>query len=274
MTMPHRTIPFAGHGPSKSPPFAASLAAELIGTMILAFSVIGAAIFGAGFHDGQGGLNLGFVGVALALGLSVMAGAYAFGPLSGGHFNPAVTIGFCASGRFPWKQAPAYICAQIVGGVAGSSLIAAIVAGAPGDALQKAEAAGFAATGWGPLSPGGYPLHSAFIVEFCTTAVFVAVVLSITFHASTSAVAPVGIGLTLTLAALVAIPVSNGSFNPARSIASAVWGGPLAWEELWLSLVAPTLGATVAGLVFAVLFFRTPNVRPHREPVSASGGRI
>ena len=235
------------------------LAAEVAGTMILVFSVAGAAIFGAEFDQGHGGLNFGFFGVAFALGLSVLVGSYAFGPLSGGHFNPAVTIGLAIAGRHPWRRVPGYVLAQIVGGVIGSSLLVIIAAGGPHQFLADARATGFASTGWGPLSPGGFPLPSSFFIEVVTTCVLLWVILAVTSERSNPATAPVAIGLTLLLVALIAIPVSNGSFNPARSIATAIYGGSTALTQLWMSVVAPLLGAVIAGISYAALFERESN---------------
>ncbi|WP_314146038.1 aquaporin [uncultured Leifsonia sp.] len=235
---------------------AAQLAAEAAGTMILVFSVAGAAIFGAEFDHGRGGLNVGFFGVAFALGVSVLVGSYAFGPVSGGHFNPAVTIGLAIAGRHPWRRVPGYLLAQIVGGVIGSSLLVLIAAGGPHQFLADARKSGFASTGWGPLSPGGFPLPSSFLIEVVTTCVFLWVIIAVTGERSNPATAPVAIGLTLLLVALIAIPVSNGSFNPARSIATAIYGGATALTQLWMSVVAPILGAAIGGISYAALFRR------------------
>jgi aquaporin Z len=227
-----------------------ALVAEASGTFILVFAVLAAALFGASFGQGKGGLNLGFLGVAMALGVSVFAGAAAFGRISGAHFNPAVTIGLAVGGRFPWHSVGEYVVAQILGGVFASSAVAVIAAGGGNGFLSSAVASGFASTGWGPLSPGHFSILSAFLVEVVTTGIFVTVILHVTSGAAPSALAPLAIGLTLMVVALIAIPVSNGSFNPARSVASAVWGGPLALSQLWLSLAAPTVGAVLAGMLF------------------------
>ena len=231
------------------------LLAEAAGTFVLVFGVIGAATFAAGFDKGAGGLDVGFLGVALALGLAVAVGVAAFGPVSGGHFNPAVTIGLAIARRFAWRDAPGYVAAQIIGGLLGSTAIVAVAAGGPNSFLANARKAGFASTGWGALSPGGFPLVSAFLVELFTTCILVWVILGVT-GASANSSAPLLIGLTLTVVALVAIPVSNGSFNPARSIATAVWGGPEALGQLWMSVVAPLAGGALAGGTFAALFGR------------------
>ncbi|MFF1633477.1 aquaporin [Leifsonia sp. NPDC058248] len=247
--MTTRTTTRAGLGVGTAPSFSARLAAEAAGTFILVFGVIGAAIFGAGFDAGRGGLNIGFLGVALALGLSVFAGASVFGPVSGGHFNPAVTISMALARRLPWRHVGPYIVAQIVGGVVASSILVLIAALGPSGFLASARASGFASTGWGPLSPGDFSLPAAFIVETVTTCVLVWVVLGVTRPAARAASAPLSIGLTLTLVALVAIPISNGSFNPARSIATAIFGGQIALEQLWLSIVAPILGAVIGSFI-------------------------
>ena len=239
--------------PAPAPSVLLRLGAEALGTFTLVFGVIGAATFGAAFDAGKGGLNIGFLGVAFALGLTVVCGAYAWGPVSGGHFNPAVTLGLATAGRFPWKSVPGYAVAQVVGGAIASSVIYVIAAGGPGDFLSDAVGPGFASTGWGELSPGGFTLGSALMVETVTTAVFVGVILGVTSVRGASALAPLAIGLTLTLMALIAIPISNGSFNPARSIATAIYGGPVALGQLWMSIVAPVLGAVVAGAIAALL---------------------
>lgn len=238
------------------------LAAEFAGTFLLVLGVIGAAVFGASFRDGDGGLNIGFLGVAVALGLTVLAGSYAWGPVSGGHFNPAVSVGLAVAGRFEWRLVGGYIIAQILGGAAASSLIAAVASGGPDAFLRTALAGGFASTGWGELSPGGFSLGSAFLIEATTTALFVGVILSVTGPRGSRATAPLAIGLSLTLMALVAIPVSNGSFNPARSIATAIYGGPVALQQLWMSLLAPTLGGVIAGVACLVVSRSLPRAAP------------
>ncbi len=239
---PPATVSAAPVAPA-SPAVAARLAAEVAGTFVLVFGVIGTALFAAGFDGGTAGLNVGFLGVALALGLSVLVSAYAFGPVSGGHFNPAVTIGLAIAGRFAWKDVAGYIVAQIVGGIIASSLLVAIAAGGPDGFLANAQKGGFASTGWGELSPGGFGLVSSLLVEIIATAVFVWVILGVTSSRAADGFAPLAIGLTLTL-----------SFNPARSIATAIYGGPTALAQLWLSIVAPIVGAAIAGITFKPLF--------------------
>lgn len=235
--------------------------AEAAGTFILVFGVVGAALLAATFDDGREGLNVGFLGVALALGLSVVVGAFAFAKVSGAHFNPAVTIGLAVSGRFPWRWVAGYIVAQLIGGLLASSLLVAVAAGGPDDFLGDARAAGFVSTGWGELSPGHFTLLSAALIEVAATCVFVWVVLGATASGSAGKFAPLAVGLALTLVALVAIPVSNGSFNPARSVATAVWGGGVAMAQLWMSLAAPTVGAVLAGATFRPLFGRSQGGR-------------
>jgi len=237
-----------------APSVVAKLGAEAVGTFFLVFSVIGTALFAAGFDKGEGGLNVGFLGVAFALGLSVLIGAYAFGPISGGHFNPAVTLGLAAGGRFAWKDVAGYLIAQIVGGVVAAAVLAGILAGGKDGAFAEAQKGGFASTGWGELSPGGYGLGSFFLAEIVTTAIFVTVILAVTGKRGAGNFAPIAIGLTLTVVALIAIPVTNGSFNPARSIATAVFGGGTALAQLWGSIVAPIVGGLIAGFIHKPLF--------------------
>jgi len=229
------------------------LTAELIGTFILVFGVIGTAIFAAGFDAGEGGLNVGFLGVAIALGLAVVVGAYSFGPVSGGHFNPAVTLGLATAGRFAWNEVLGYVVAQLAGGIlATTSLLAVLSTGPVFDVLVFRGAS----TGYGELSPGGFGLLSVFLIEMLATAVFLFVILGVTSVRAAAGFAPLAIGLALTVLALVAIPVSNASFNPARSIATAVYGGSEALTQVWVSIVAPILGAVIAGAIFKAVFYR------------------
>jgi len=235
------------------PSTAQKLTAELIGTFILVFGVVGTAIFAAGFANGDGGLNVGFLGVALALGLSVLVGAYSFGPVSGGHFNPAVTLGLAVGGRFAWREVGGYIAAQLVGGILASTLLLAVLSTGP---LFDIVVFRGASTGYDELSPGGFGLLSVFLIETIATAVFLFVILAVTSVRAAAGFAPLAIGLTLTALALVAIPVSNASFNPARSIATAIYGGSEAMLQLWVSIVAPILGAVIAGAIYKVVFDR------------------
>ncbi|GAB3804587.1 aquaporin Z [Humibacter antri] len=238
-----------------SPSMGARLAAEAFGTFLLVFSVVGTAIFAAGFEQGKGGLNVGFLGVSIALGLSVVVGAYAFGPISGGHFNPAVTLGMAAAKRLPWRDVIGYLIAQFVGGIVASSIILWILAGAKGAKgdFLTVQFKG-ASTGYGVLSPGGYGFWSVFIIEIVTTAFFLYVIIGTTHVRAAAGFAPLAIGLTLTLVALIAIPVSNGSFNPARALSTAIYGGPDAIGQVWVTIVAPIIGALIAGFTFKPLF--------------------
>ncbi|MWB98864.1 aquaporin [Agromyces seonyuensis] len=227
------------------------LGAEVAGTFLLVFGVIGAAL-SAGFGGGEGNLNVGFLGVAFALGLSVVIGAYAFGPLSGGHFNPAVSIGLAVAGRFAWKDVLPYVVAQLVGAILGSTLLLAIFAATNG--FDAAASFAGASTGYGVLSPSDSSLVTVLLVEIVATAAFLLVILGVTSSRAAAGFAPLAIGFTLTVIALVAIPLSNGSFNPARSIATAIYGGPDALGQVWLSIVAPIVGAIIAGLVGRILY--------------------
>jgi aquaporin Z len=233
------------------------LAAESLGTFILVFGVIGTAIFAAGFSAGEGNLNVGFLGVAVALGLSVVVGAYAFGPVSGGHFNPAVTFGLAVAGRFAWKEVLGYLAAQLVGGILASTLLVGVLSAGP---LFDILVFRGASTGYDELSPGGFGLLSVFLVETIATAVFLFVILGVTHARAAAGFAPLAIGLTLTMLALVAIPVSNASFNPARSIATAIYGGSEAMIQLWVSIVAPILGGVIAGAIYKAVFDRPANL--------------
>lgn len=235
------------------PTLGARVAAELVGTFVLVLGGVGTAVFAAGFvGEPTNPVNVGFLGVALAFGLTVVIGVYAFGPVSGGHFNPAVTLGLAAAARFAWKDVAAYIVAQIVGGAIASSLIFAVANGAPGGYEGT-----LGANGYGEASPGGYSLLSVGLIEVVLTAVFLFVIIG-----STSDRAPVGfaglaIGLTLTLIHLISIPISNTSVNPARSIASAIYGGSEALMQLWAFLLFPVVGGLLAGWLFKPLFGRT-----------------
>jgi len=242
----------------EEPSLGARFGAEVAGTFLLVFGVIGTVLFTANFTGGASGtsewLAAGIVGVALAIGLAVVAGAYAFGPVSGGHFNPAVTLGLAAARRFPWRETWVYIVAQIIGGLIATAVLALIEAGGP-DGFTSASFAG-ASNGYGDASPGGYSWWAVAIVEFVLTAVFLYVILGVTHRRAAVGFAGIPIGLTLVVIHLVAIPVSNASVNPARSIATAVFGGAVPLGQLWLFILAPIAGGIVAGLTFEALFGR------------------
>jgi aquaporin Z len=225
--------------------------AELFGTFVLVLGVIGTALFSSG--------NTGILGVALAVGLTVVAAAYAVGHISGGHFNPAVTLGAAASGRFAWRDVPYYVLAQIVGGALATTILFAISANGPEGLLADVTNSGFASNGFGEHSPAGFGLVAVIIAEVVLTAVFLYVILGVTDRRAPSGFAPLAIGLTLTLLHLVAIPISNASFNPARSIATAIYGGPDALIQLWVFIVAPIVGALIAGFTYGALFDNKSN---------------
>jgi aquaporin Z len=221
-------------------------AAEAFGTFWLVFGGCGSAVLAAGFPD----VGIGFLGVALAFGLTVLTMAYAIGHISGCHLNPAVSIGLVVGGRFPASELVPYIGAQIVGGIAGSAVLYSIASGAPGFDL----AAGFASNGFGAHSPGGYALGSAFIAEVVLTLAFLFIILGATDSRAPAGFAPIAIGLGLTLIHLIGIPVTNLSVNPARSTGPAVFVGGWAIKQLWLFWVAPILGAAIAGVFYRNVF--------------------
>jgi aquaporin Z len=228
-------------------PLLPRLIAEAFGTLVLVGAVIGTAVFASA--------NTGYLGIALAAGLAVVVSAYAVGSISGGHFNPAVTLGVAASGRMPWRDVLPYIAAQIVGGVVASSIMYAIAAGAPTSFFKAAIKSGFASNGYGDHSPGGFDLASVIVVELVLTAVFLWIILSVTAPGSTTAgFAPLAIGLTLTVMHLISIPVSGTSLNPARSIATAIYGADWARADLWVFILVPAVGGLIAGYSWKFLF--------------------
>ena len=221
---------------------AKKLTAEMLGTAWLVLGGCGAAVFAAAYPD----LGIGFMGVALAFGLTVLTGAYALGHISGGHFNPAVTLGLVAGGRFCVKDAVPYIVAQVVGGLLGAGAINLIATGKAGFDVT----AGFASNGYGEHSPGGYVMKSAFLAEFLMTFFFLIVILGGTSDKAPAGFAPLAIGLSLTLIHLISIPITNTSVNPARSTSQAIFQGSWAIDQLWLFWLAPIAGAVVAGVVW------------------------
>ena len=232
-------------------PLAAKLGAEFLGTFGLVFGGCGSAVLAAVFLNSDDiQLGIGFVGVALAFGLTVLTGAYAFGHVSGGHFNPAVTIGLAVAQRFPWKSVAAYIVTQIVAGTLAALVLYIIASGKAG---FSASESGFAANGYGEHSPGGYGLGAALLIEIVLTAAFLYVILGSTDDRAPKGFAPIAIGLALTLIHLISIPVTNTSVNPARSIAVAWFAGGWALAQLWLFIVAPIIGAAIAGASYAAI---------------------
>jgi aquaporin Z len=220
------------------------LTAEFIGTFWLVLGGCGSAVLAAGFP----GLGIGFVGVSLAFGLTVVTMAYAIGHISGCHLNPAVSIGLWMGGRFEGKDVVPYIIAQVIGGIAGGLTLYLIASGKPGF-----EVGGFAANGFGENSPGGYGMISALVTEVVMTFIFLFVILGVTHSKAPRGFAGLAIGLCLTLIHLISIPVTNTSVNPARSTSQALIAGGWAIDQLWLFWVAPIVGAILAGLVYKIL---------------------
>ena len=218
------------------------LAAEVIGTFWLVLGGCGAAVLAAGTSVPG---SIGLVGVSLAFGLTVFTMAFAVGFISGGHFNPAVSVGLTFAGRFPARDLPGYIAAQLIGGILASAALAALASGTAGFDLVVS---GFAANGYGAHSPGGYSAATAFLAEALLTAGFLTVILGATDERSPAAFAPLSIGLALTLIHLISIPIDNTSVNPARSTGPALFVGGWALSQLWLFWLAPLTGAAMAGL--------------------------
>jgi aquaporin Z len=235
------------------------LLAEYVGTFWLVFGGCGAAVLGATFPN----TGFGFLGVAFAFGLTVLTMAYAIGHISGCHLNPAVSLGLAVAHRFPVSEVPAYMLAQVLGAFTGSALLYLIASGIPSFSLSS----GFAANGFGSHSPGGYPLLSCFVAEIALTFMFLMIILGATDRRANTALAPIAIGLGLTLIHLIGIPVTNLSVNPARSTGPAVLVGGWALEQLWLFWVAPLLGGLVAGVVYPALA-EEKHVYPDRLPAA------
>ena len=217
------------------------LSAEFFGTFWLVFGGCGSAIFAAAYPE----LGIGFAGVALAFGLTVLTMAYAVGGISGGHFNPAVSLGLLVAGRFPAKDLIPYWIAQVLGGIAAAAILYLIATG-----KSDFSVGGFASNGYGELSPGGYSLTSALLVEIVLTAFFLIVILGSTSSSAPSGFAPIAIGLGLTLIHLVSIPITNTSVNPARSAAAALFAETGAVNQLWLFWVAPLVGAAIGAIIW------------------------
>lgn len=219
--------------------------AELFGTSWLVFGGCGSAVLAAAFP----GLGIGFAGVALAFGLTVLTMAYAIGHISGCHLNPAVSVGLAVGKRFPAAELPAYIASQVAGAVLGAAVLYGIASGKAGFDL----AAGFASNGYGAHSPGGYAIGACILAEVVLTYVFLMIILGATDTRAPQGFAPIAIGLGLTLIHLIGIPVTNLSVNPARSTGPALFVGGWAIEQLWLFWAAPIVGAFLAGLTYPAL---------------------
>jgi aquaporin Z len=236
------------------------IAAEFFGTFWLVFGGCGSAVLAAAFPA----LGIGFVGVALAFGLTVLTMAFAIGHISGCHLNPAVSVGLAVGKRFPWKDLPGYVIAQVAGGAAGAAVLWLIASGKPGFVTG-----GFASNGYSEHSPGGYSLLACFVAEVVLTAFFLLVILGSTDERAPKGFAPIAIGLGLTLIHLISIPVTNTSVNPARSTAVAIFAGGWALQQLWLFWVAPILGGILGGFV-SDAFFAIPQP-PIREAMAKEG---
>lgn len=228
------------------------LIAEFLGTFVLVFGGCGAAIFSAKvISTNTINMGIGFLGVALAFGLTVLVMVYAVGYISGGHFNPAVTFGAALAGRVEWRAVPAYMITQVVGASLAGLALFAIASGKDG---FNAVESGFASNGYGDRSPDGYSLVSALLVEIILTAVFLYVILGATDKRAPLGFAGLAIGLCLTLIHLIAIPVTNTSVNPARSLGVAWFAGPEALGQVWLFILTPLVGAGIAGITYPMLF--------------------
>ncbi|GAA5211532.1 aquaporin Z [Microbacterium kyungheense] len=260
----------------KDPTTATKLVAEALGTFLLVFGGVGTALFAATFPADSDGnpLGVGFVGVALAFGLTVVVGAYAWGPISGGHFNPAITLGLAAAGRFAWRDSIAYIIAQLIGGALGTTVIVLVGLFGPEGWLATAQDGGFASNGFDEHSPGGFGLGAAIIAEIVLTAIFVFIILGVTHTVrGTAALAPLAIGLTLTLIHLISIPIDNTSVNPARSIAAAIYGGPAALSQVWVFIVFPIVGGILAGVIHRALFEPKGSLPPDQSQARVPDAR-
>ncbi len=233
------------------------LSAELIGTFWLVFGGCGSAVLAAAYPE----LGIGFAGVALAFGLTVLTMAYAVGGISGGHFNPAVSLGLAVSGRFSWGELLPYWVAQVLGAFVASGILFVIASGAP-----DWSAGGFASNGFGDLSPGGYSMMAVLVAEIVLTALFLIIILGSTSPQAPAGFAPIAIGLGLTLIHLISIPVSNTSVNPARSTGVAFYAETGAVGQLWLFWVAPLVGAVIGALIWKMVL--SPD-----ESIESVGGK-
>ncbi len=233
--------------------------AECLGTFWLVFGGCGSAVLAAAFPE----VGIGLLGVSLAFGLTVLTMAYAIGHISGCHLNPAVSVGLAVAGRFPGKELPAYIGAQVVGGVIGAGILYVIASGKAGFSL----AGGLASNGFGEHSPGGYSMMAAMVAEVVLTFMFLMIILGSTDKRAPAGFAPIAIGLGLTLIHLIGIPVTNLSVNPARSTGPAVIVGGWALQQLWLFWLAPLVGAALAGVGYGVIAGR-----PEPKPLAAAAG--
>jgi len=236
------------------------LSAEFIGTFWLVLGGCGSAVLAANFGGDGNPLGIGFVGVALAFGLTVLTGAYALGHISGGHFNPAVSFGLWAGGRFPLKDLLPYIVAQVLGAIFAAWILFQIASGTASFAVDPNAAGAFATNGYGSHSPGGYALASAFLCEVVMTAMFLIIIMGATHRNAPAGFAPIAIGLGLTLIHLISIPVTNTSVNPARSTGVALMVGGTPLTQLWMFWVAPIIGGILGGVIYRWLGPDRPDV--------------
>lgn len=220
------------------------LGAEFVGTFWLVFGGCGSAVLAAGFPE----LGIGFVGVSLAFGLTVLTMAYAVGGISGGHFNPAVSLGLALGGRFGWGELVPYWIAQLLGSFTAAGMLYLVASG-----VADFSAGGFASNGYGELSPGGFSMQAALVIEIVLTAGFLIVILGSTSAKAPAGFAPIAIGLALTLIHLISIPVTNTSVNPARSTSVAFYADTAAVSQLWLFWVAPLIGAAIGAIIWKAL---------------------
>lgn len=244
-------------------PLSKRLVAEAFGTFWLVFGGCGSAVLAAAFPT----LGIGFAGVALAFGLTLLTMVYAIGPISGCHINPAVTLGLWAAKRFPAREIVPYWIAQLLGGLIAGGILFVIASGKAGFDVH----AGFASNGYGPHSPGGYGMAAAIVTEVVLTFMFLFVILGSTEPRAPGGFAGIAIGLTLTLIHLISIPVDNTSVNPARSTGVALYAGGDFVAQLWLFWVMPLIGAALAGFVYAALFGERPEERLERERLARGG---
>jgi aquaporin Z len=221
------------------------LAAEFFGTFWLVLGGCGSAVLAAAFPQ----VGIGLMGVSLAFGLTVLTMAYAVGPISGGHFNPAVSVGLATAGRFSWNELPGYVISQVLGGLAGALILYLIASGK----ADFSTAGGFASNGYGEHSPGQFSLFACLVAEVVMTGFFLMIILGVTNSRAPAGFAPIAIGLALTLIHLISIPVTNTSVNPARSTAVAFFTGGWAIQQLWLFWLAPIVGAIIGAVIYKAL---------------------
>ncbi len=226
------------------------LSAEFLGTFWLVLGGCGSAVLAANFGGEGNPLGIGLLGVSLAFGLTVLTGAYALGHISGGHFNPAVSFGLWAGGRFSAKDLLPYMIVQVIGAITAGFILLQIASGRPDFAVDPTAAGAFASNGYGALSPGGYSAAAAFLCEVVLTAFFLVVILGATHPRAPAGFGPIAIGLALTLIHLISIPVTNTSVNPARSTGVALFAGSGAIGQLWMFWLAPILGGLIGGSLY------------------------